>query len=199
MNKRIIRDDNEYFKSKEISNLLPKSAGIHPLNLKMFHNTDPINPLCLTKFQMDKNNNLNILSMYKCKSNVNSYKKNLYIPIIGFESIDLLNMYSIQSIDSLYNFIDENLQKINFITTNRIINSWIRVNYETLQNYNNYLEKIFSKLIFNEYTDINESNIKKEIQSLIDYWINKHSVNEFNLNLFKDLIQYLYKKNLLNK
>jgi hypothetical protein len=148
---------------------------------------------------MDKNNNLNILSMYKCKSNENSYKKNLYIPVIGFESIDLLNMYSIQSIDSLYNFIDENLQKINFITTNRIINSWIRVNYETLQNYNNYLEKIFSKLIFNEYTDINESNIKKEIKSFIDYWINKHSVNEFNLNLFKDLIQYLYKKNLLNK
>ena len=146
MNKRIIRDDNEYFKSKEISNLPPKSAEIHPLNLKMFHNTDPINPLCLTKFQMDKNNNLNILSTYKCKNNVNNYKKNLYIPVIGFESIDLLNMYSIQSIDSLHNFVDENLQKINFITINRIINSWIRVNFETLQNYNNYLEKIFSKL-----------------------------------------------------
>jgi hypothetical protein len=149
---------------------------------------------------MDKNNNLNIISTYKCKNNVNNYKKNLYIPVIGLESIDLLNMYSIQSIDSLHDFIEENLQKINYYTLNRIINSWIRVNFETLQNYNNYLEKILFKLIeFDKKYTYNETNIKKEIKSFIDYWINKHSVDEFYLNLLKDLVQYLYKKNLFNK
>ena len=200
MNKRIIRDDNEYFKSKEILNLPPKTSVTHPLNFKVITNTDPINSLCLTKFQMDKNNNLNIISTYKCKNNVNNYKKNLYIPVIGLESIDLLNMQSIQSIDSLHDFIEENLQKINYYTLNRIINSWIRVNFVTLQNYNNYLEKILFKLIeFDKKYTYNETNIKKEIKSFIDYWINKHSVDEFYLNLLKDLVQYLYKKNLFNK
>lgn len=201
MNKRIIRDEIEYFKSKEIYNLPPNSKTMHPLNVTRIINSDPINPLCLTKFQMDKNNNLNILNTYKCKNKVNSYKKNLYIPVIGLESIDLLNMYSVQSIDSLNNFIEENIDKINFITINRIINSWIRVNFETLKNYNNYLEKIFFKLFENykAYNYINETSIKKEIKYFIDYWITKHSVDEFNLNLYNDLLQYLHKKNLLKK
>ena len=88
------------------------------------------------------------------------------------------------------------------VTINRVINCWIRVNFETLKNYNNYLEKINWKIIefnYHSYIEANESNIKKEIKSFIDYWINKHSLDEFNLNLLKDLIQYLYKKNLLNK
>lgn len=202
MNTRIIRDDIKYFESKEIVTLPPKTSGIHPINLKMIHNRDPVNPMCLTKFQMDKNNNLNILSTYKCKNNINNYKNNLYIPVIGLESIDLLKIYSIQSIDSLNEFINENLDKLNILTINRVINCWIRVNFETLKNYNNYLEKINWKIIeFNYHSNIeaNESNIKKEIKSFIDYWINKHSLDEFNLNLLKDLIQYLHKKNLLNK
>jgi len=201
MNKRIIKDEIEYFKSKEIYNLPPSTKMFHPLNLSLIYNPDTTNPLCLTKFQMDKNNNLNILSKYKCNNNVNSYKKNLYIPVIGLESIDLLNMYSIQSIDSLNIFIEENNDKINFITMNRIINSWIRVNFETLKNYNSYLEKIFFKLFENDkaFNDTNETSIKKEIKYFIDYWITKHSVDEFNFNLFDDLIKYLYKKNLLNK
>ena len=63
MNTRIIRDDIKYFESKEIVTLPPKTSGIHPINLKMIHNRDPVNPMCLTKFQMDKNNNLNIFEL----------------------------------------------------------------------------------------------------------------------------------------
>jgi len=201
MNKRIIRDDSEYFKSKDIYNLPPKTESLHPLNLKMIYN-DSINPICLTKFQIDKNKNVNILSTYKCKNNVNNYKKNLFIPVIGLDSSDFLKIYSVETIDSLYDFVNQNLNKLTLITINRVINCWIRVNFETLKNYNNYLEKINWKIIefnYHSYIEANESNIKKEIKSFIDYWINKHSLDEFNLNLLKDLIQYLYKKNLLNK
>ena len=72
MNKRIIRDDIEYFKSKEIFNLQPFNKVFHPLNLKTIDN-DSKNPICLTKFQIDKNQNVNILSTYKCKNNVNNF------------------------------------------------------------------------------------------------------------------------------
>ena len=202
MNKRIIKDEIYYFNSKEISNLPPNTITFHPINLKTVENNDPINPICLTKFQIDKNNNLNILNSYKCKNNIDNYKKNLYIPIIGLDSSDLLNIYSIKSIDSLNEFVNENLDKLFLITINRIINCWIRINFETLKNYNNYLEKIYWKIIeFNHvsYSASNESTIKKEIKDFIDYWIKKHSVEEFNFDLFTELNEYLNKKNLLNK
>lgn len=199
MNKRIIRDDSEYFKSKDIYNLPPKTESLHPLNLKMIYN-DSINPICLTKFQIDKNKNVNILNTYKCKNNVNNYKKNLFIPVIGLDSSDFLKIYSVETIDSLYDFVNQNLNKLTLITINRVINCWIRVNFETLKNYNNYLEKIYWIIIeFNEYNEKNEKIIKNEIKNFIDYWINKHTLDEFNLNLFDDLIGYLIKKNLLNK
>jgi hypothetical protein len=201
MNKRIIKDEINYFKSKEIATIAPKTIAYHPINLEIIKNIDPINPICLTKFQIEKHsNNINVLNTYKCKNNMNDYKKNLYIPVIGLESRDLLIIYSIDSIDSLYEWINENLDKLYLKTINRIINCWIRVNFETLKNYNNYLEKICWKIIenkFEEATDNYETNIKKEIKDFIDYWINKHSLDEFNFELIKELIQYLNKKNLL--
>lgn len=199
MNKRIIRDDSEYFKSKDIYNLPSKTESLHPLNLNFIYN-DSINPICLTKFQIDKNKNVNILSTYKCKNNLNNYKKNLFIPVIGLNSSDFLKIYSVESIDSLYDFVNQNLNKLTSITINRVINCWIRVNFETLKNYNNYLEKIYWIIIeLIGSIEKNEKIIKNEIKNFIDYWINKHTLDEFNLNLFNDLIGYLIKKNLLNK
>ena len=202
MNKRIIKDEfeqNNYqhnFNSKDIVELKPKTNILHPTALLWVQNINPTNPLCITKFQMDNKKNLTILNEYKCKSNLNNYKKNLYIPPIGLNSNDLLNIYSIESIDSLYEWISDNLQIAKYITVNRILNCWIRVNFDTLKNYNNYLEKICSKILeFNskdKFKD-NEDKIRKEIKNFIDYWINKHSVNEFNLELIEDLRYYLVK------
>lgn len=199
MNKRIIKDEINYYKSKEIITLQPNSRIYHPINLELIKNTDSINPICLTKFQMDKNNNLNILNKYKCINKTNNYKKNLYVPVIGLGSSDLLNIYSINSIDSLDEFITNNLNILPHKTIERILNCWIRVNYDILKNYNNYLEKFCWHFVeFNYKINIkNESIIKKEIKNFIDYWINKHSLDEFNLNLINDIIDYLKKKKLL--
>ena len=201
MNKRIIRDEFIQSKfnlnSKEISSIEPKNSSLHPTALLWVQNTNPINPICITKFQMDNKKNLTILNEYKCKSGLNNYKKFLYIPPIGLDSNDLLNIYSINSIDYLYEWISENLQTFKYPTINRIINCWIRVNFDTLKNYNNYLEKICLKLLeFNSKKTFqdNEAKIKKEVKDFIDYWINKHSLDEFNLELIEDLKDYLLKK-----
>lgn len=204
MNKRIIRDEFDQkqtnnFKSKEIVNLQPNEYLLHPATLTWTKNTNTTNPICLTKFQIDKKNNLNFFNEYKCKSNINNYNKNLYIPPIGLESSDLLNIYSIESIDSLYSWFLENFKKTNYLTINRVLNSWIRVNFETLKNYNNYLEKIYSKVTEYNFKDDknyinNQTDINKEIGSFIDYWIGKHSSNEFDLNLLENLNHHLKKK-----
>ncbi len=206
MNRRIIKDENEKFieyknsmNSKDITELAPKTSALHPTALLWVQTINTTNPLCITKFQMDNKKNLTILNEYKCKSNLNNYKKNLYIPPIGLESSDLLNIYSIDSIDSLYEWISDNLQKSKYITVNRIINCWIRVNFDTLKNYNNYLEKICLKILeFNskEQFKDNEIKIRKEVKDFVDYWINKHSASEFNLELIEDLRHYLAKNKL---
>ena len=201
MNKRIIRDEFElitkYMNSKEIISLQPNTTSLHPTALLWVQNTNPVNPLCITKFQIDKKKNLTMLNEYKCKSGLNNYKKYLYIPPIGLDSSDLLNIYSIESIDSLFEMISQKLQEFKYPTINRIINCWIRVNFDTLKNYNNYLEKICLKILeFNSKEQFinNESKIKKEVKDFIDYWINKHTIDEFNLNLIEDLRLYLLKK-----
>lgn len=205
MNKRIIKDEfeqNNYqpnFNSKDIVELEPKTSVLHPTALLWVQNVNTTNPLCITKFQMDNKKNLTILNEYKCKNNLNNYKKNLYIPPIGLNSNDLLTIYSIESIDSLYEWISDNLQKTKYTTVNRILNCWIRVNFDTLKNYNNYLEKICSKILEfsskDKFKD-NEDKIRKEVKDFIDYWINKHSANEFNFNLIEDLRYYLVKNKL---
>ncbi len=202
MNKRIIRDEpikNTEFKNKEIIEIAPNNQLFHPTASLWIKNVNPTNPICLTKFQMDSKKNLNILNEYKCKTNPNTYKKNLYIPPIGLDSNDLLNIYSVDSIDSLNQWVTENLSQMNYLTINRVLNSWIRVNFDTLKNYNNYLEKIYIRIIeFNFRNDKQfhelEKNVNKEIKDFIDYWINKHSADEFNLNLLEELKHYLKKK-----
>ena len=61
----------------------------------------------------------------------------MYIPPIGITAQDILNIYKINSIDDI---IALKIQTNN-VHFNRILNCWIRVNFDTLQIYNKMLEK----------------------------------------------------------
>lgn len=200
MNKRILKNDN--YKSNEISTINPKSQIIHPVISTLIYN-EKNKPLCLTKTHL-KNNNIVFTKDYKCNFSENNYKKYLFVPPIGISSNDILEIYNIDSIDSLKSFIDESLNDIDPInkykifTVNRILNSWIRNNFSTLKLYNNFLEKIYFKLI-NLIIDFNKINIDndeliKNIKYFIDYWINKNNDNNFKFNLLEDMINYFLKK-----
>ena len=195
MNTRTIKNNNENI---EISQLEPGSQTLHPISSIWVNNT-LTNPLCLTKFNIDKKNKLNIVNEYKCVSNVNNYKKYLYVPPIGFSSSDILNIYSISSIDELNKWFNDNISEKNIATINRILNAWIKVNFSILKSHNNFLEKIYIKMIneffnYSYFKKVNEPDFNKEIKNYIDYWTNKHDNNEFNLNLLDDLKNHLKKK-----
>ncbi len=198
MNKRIIKNESFSSRNVEINQVPVNNQLLHPISSIWVQNKST-NPFCLTKFHLDKKNNLNILNEYTCKTNVNNYKKYMYLPPIGFSSSDILQIYEISSIDDLSRWISDNIENKNYITINRVLNCWIKNNFDTLKNYNNFLEKIYNKLIQHYFLKgqikkFSESEINKEIKDFIDYWTNKYSGSEFNLDLLEELLIYIKKK-----
>jgi hypothetical protein len=191
-NKRIIK--TELITGNEIMTVPLNNQALHPVSSEWINNNNQVNPICLTKYQIN-NNKVSTYKNYSCKTKINNYSNYLYIPPIGLSSQDIINVYNIDSIDKLNNWINENIDG-NYITLNRCLNCWIRINYETLQNYNNFLEKIVNKIVIKYYeVEIKKiNNLDKEIKSFIDYWINKNNPTVANLDLIYDFINYIRKK-----
>lgn len=195
-NKRIIKNEKNQVNmtGNEIATIESNKQLLHPISGQWVDTKYFTNPICLTKFQI-LNKETSILNNYPCKQNVNNYKTYLFVPPIGLSSDDVLRIYDLDSIDKLYNWLLENMEKINYFTIVRIVNCWIKVNFETLKNYNNFLVKIISKLVKFNFGDTQPvKDLDKEIKDFIEYWMNKNNGTEFNLNLIEDFINYISKK-----
>lgn len=201
MNKRIIKNENNFIKNKEdkteIIEMKPGKQLLHPIFNTWINTKDITNPICLTKFQM-QNKKFKYINEYKCQSSNDNYKKFMYIPPIGITSESVLDIYDISSIDILNNWINDNINKLSYFTINRVLNCWIRNNFDILKNYNNSLEKIYSNLA-NTYSsdkikkkiDNGNIDINKESKYFIDYWIGKKNSNDFAFDLLSEYIDYL--------
>ncbi len=202
MNKRILKQEKLSFKGNdnEIASVQPNTKLLHPLFLLPigFNNES----MCLTKFHVDNNNKISTVKPYNCAPNNdnNKYNKYLYTPPIGFVSSDILEMYKINSIDSLVNWIDDNYETKNLLTLNRIVNCWIRQNIDLLLQHSTLLGKIIIKLllIYNKMTrnivQNNETEINKDVKKYIEYWITKNKEQPFYMDLLEDLVQHIKKK-----
>ena len=198
--KRIIKNEfqeHQKFNSKnlEIAEIPVNSQKMHPITLNWIDNKNNVNPLCIIKPGFDKEG-ISLYKDYKCNTSNNKYNSYLYTPPIGVSSDNLIKIYDVESIENLQTFVNENINNINILTINRLINSWIRVNFDTIKIYNNFLEKIFKKMLDKYYGFKNLENFKnldKEIKDFIDYWFNKTNKIGFNFDLFFELIDYLEK------
>lgn len=177
--------------TNQIMNVEPNANFLHPITLEMgINNTNA--PICLTKLFLDKNNNMQRFNKYKCVTNHDEYKNILYIPPIGYNSSDIIRMYEIDTIDNLNNFINENL--MDEILINRILNCWIKSNFDILIKHNNILNEIYNKIIHKYYSDIiKKFNLDKS--NFINEWFSQHHKTEFHLDLLSDYISYI-KKNI---
>lgn len=196
MKKRLIKKD-------DIVNLKPNTQMLHPISTIWMDNANK-NPLCLTKFKVtdDKNISQFTYKNYKCINNLDNYNKYMYLPPIGINSSELLKIYEIKdSIDSLNNWIKTN-GKINYFTMNRILNAWLKNNFDTLKSYNNVLVKMYLELllIYLDYDIIKKikdddtyesKNINKDIDNYIDYWFEKKNPNDFEFDLLNDMIEHI--------
>lgn len=201
--KRIIKNEfQEYkkFNSKntEIIQIGENTQKIHPITLNWIDNSKSTTPLCITKPSFEKET-ITLYKDYKCTNNqTNKYNSYLYTPPIGVSSEDLIRIYDVESIETLQTFVADNISSMNFLTINRLVNCWIRVNFDTIKIYNNFLEKIFKKMLdkyygFKNMEKFSKINLDKEIKDFIDYWFDKNNSVGFNFNLFLELINYLEK------
>ena len=201
--KRIIKNEfEEYsknnFKNLEIGEIPANSQKIHPITLNWIDNRKSINPLCLTKPHVENSNYLIMYKDYKCTNTSSNYKSFLYIPPIGITAADIIQIYNINSIDSLQTYVNNNINEINILSLNRVVNSWIRINFDTIKMYNNFLEKIYKKLLekylsSQNWQYVQTRELDKEIKKFIDYWFDKNNSIGFNFNLLEDLELYLLK------
>lgn len=191
--KRFIKEES-YKGSDEIVNIPPNSRIMEPLFLKLTKYQP--SQRCLIKLDLDNNKNIKYYNNYKCVSNVDDFKKYLYIPPIGISSINLLKIYDIDSIDDLNVLYDTYSDgTINYITFNRVLNCWIKNNIDVLKN-NNFIEKIYYKLLskFMNPKIISKINLEKEIKEYISTILINKTYNMFDFDLLDDMINFFSKK-----
>jgi hypothetical protein len=168
---------NNYLEKK------PNESYLDPLTLQIRKNISN-QTLYVTKFYFDDNFNLINYSLDKPTDNMNN-KKNMLIPSLVINYNELLKLYNINNI---IEFINLNIDIKPYAFINRILNCWIRQNFNDLNK--NY--KILIDIYFNVIDKFYKKQIdKNEINKYLKYWFKKKIKESFFLNLGDDIIKYL--------
>ena len=136
-------------------------------------------PNCIIKYHLI--NNKFTKMKYNCNNN------NTSVNLLN--SSDILDMYNIYTAEDLSKYIDNNYSHDFEKKILRIVNCWIRHNYNSVKN-NFFIENILMKV-----TGIDDNKIIKEF---ISYWVDKNKESNFNLDIIKDINLYLEKKSNIN-
>lgn len=144
-----------------------------------------------TKYYIQEDNIMNVIKKKNSEtiSNELTNKYMLYpYTIISYDQ--LLNIYNINTYDDLVmiveNYINDNKS---FISINRIINIWIRNNFDDLKNKYNILIKLYISLFEKYYS--NKKISEDRIKDIIKEWFKKNKSSNFDLNLGKEIIKNL--------
>ena len=182
--------DNTRKINKCIGNCIGKNETVlHPLSLVMALNQKDNNICPNNEF-----NNLGDTYNHHCEQNNNDLLiKYMVTPYVNINDLKLLTFYNIENIDDLKKWIDENINKKSFDNVNRIINLFIKSNFNDIKIYNKLLINIIKKIIFYHFKN-KEEIINKEIDSFFNYWIKKNEINNFNINFIQDFKKYLSNK-----
>jgi len=187
MYKRTIKDDKK-FTSKEIITVKPDKKIIHPITLNTINTSGFINPVCLTKMYIS-NNKLNEFDNYICNGE-NKYKEYIQLPPISLNSQDLLEVYNINNIENLKDWVENNLTTYTDFTLIRVLTCWITNNVDTLKLYKKYFHEIFLKIFYN-YNNIQKYlSYEDDIKKYIDEWIDNYKIDQAN-EFYNDIKKYI--------
>lgn len=190
--------------TKDISiiKINPNDCSIHPTTLDNKINNAENKVMELTNYYINNGELKNwkegkILSDKEVKArNFDNFKEAMKISNLTFDSESLINIYleNTTSPSELDNYINTSInQVVNFNTINRVINMWIWNNIKILKTHNNFLEKIYYDILTKYNKELVNDNLKKNIKQYIDYWTQNKTENDFDFNLYRDLIEHLKK------
>ena len=171
------------------SRTLKQEKQILPISLDIVKTNN-----CFSKLNY-KNNKF---SYFNNTCNNENFKKYIYTPPITISTELILNIYNINTINDLLTFIDDNIDNLNYLKINRILNSWITMNFETLKINKLIFDKIYIK-IMETYFGTNMyagDEFKQKVYKYIDYWITANNPNQFNIDLLGDILKYIYNNNI---
>ena len=166
---------------------------LHPLVVGLYEGQKNKN-ICTTNSIVKKDEFIQDCDKKKDNLTIDHLLTNIMLPNINIDTIDLLSLYDINNIDSLNNWIDENLYKLPFDNINRVLNIWIKSNLSELKQFNNALVNIIKKILEKFNLNINKKYLDTELPKFIDYWIKKSNENDFDFNLILDFKKFLNKK-----
>ena len=167
----------------DIMVIKPGETKLNPLTLTIEKNESNDKLVYFTKFHIF-NNTLQNISLDKSKK-LNNTNKYMVLPPILLPSTDFLLIHNIINVDDLYNYINDNLEFNDYEYNNRIINCFIRDNFNNLVKNNKILVDLYSKLL-----NINSNN-KKSVEKFINNWFKNNNSTSFFLNLGHDLEKFL--------
>jgi len=178
---------------KENLKIEPGDKNLNPLSLNIYENIYNV-PVYMTSYYFDNDKKLTNYTSEKPKEFIDM-KKIMLTPPLLINHNELLKIYNIYNINILIEFIDDNIETKLFDSLNRIINCWIRQNFNQLIKTNKILIPIYFKLFKKFYNfNIDDNNFNKDIKLYLIKWFKLKKSTDFFLNLGQDLINYLSNK-----
>jgi hypothetical protein len=185
---------NEYITNPITLELLKEVDENEICPITNFYNKNANEIISLsTKSKLSRNYNFNL--NYKCnKLSKEEIKQNMLLPNLILSEDNILNMCNINTIEQLIDYINNEIDNKSFDFLNRLVNIWIRIDFDIIKKNNKILFDIYI-ILFNKFFP--KIIIKKEyhdkINKYILNWFNNIKIDDFNLNLARDLKLYIKK------
>ena len=145
-------------------------------------------PIEKKNIQLVKNIDCNVLSE-------SALQKYMLTPSLIISSSEILSIYNIITIEDIEKKILKYMNdKYNFATINRILNTWIKMNFNDLKKNNSLLDDIYINLFNNYFPKLIKNKGKKIIKFRIKWFKNKN-ITDFYFNFGEDLKYFLTSNN----
>jgi hypothetical protein len=178
-------------KIKCIGDCTNNEWSLHPVSLYLTKN---VGKTCPTE-AYDKNNIVkhDKICSKKDKISVEQMKSFMALPYINLSINEIIKIYNVESIDDLINWFESNIDKnISFSFINRILNIWIKINYQVVKDFNNIFDDFYFKILKKFFPKINVT--KNQIGSFIKDWLKKKNIDDFIFDLGNEIKDYFQKK-----
>lgn len=185
-------------KLKPIGNIIkPGELYLHPVTLELRKNDLKDNFIAIQPYYNPKNNTFEYEYKEKLLLNQNKVdlQKFMSLPYLNLDINYMLHLYNINEIDELLLWLDKQINnnaEYNFI--NRLLNIWIKYNYDNLQKNNDILVSIYNKIGTKYWTKhikkYDQKELESKIKKFISEWINNIQVDDFFFDLGNDLKKY---------